>query len=39
MNLEPQKTTEIRAASGVARLFASLAILALATLTILLSRR
>ena len=35
MNLEPQKSSEIRAARGVARLFASLAILALATLTIL----
>ena len=27
MNLEPQKTTEIRAVSGVARLFASLVVL------------
>ena len=35
MNLEPQKTSEIRANSGVARVFASLAILALATLAIL----
>jgi hypothetical protein len=35
MNLEPPKTSEIRAASGVARVFASLAILVLATLTIL----
>ncbi|HEV8443401.1 MAG TPA: hypothetical protein VGQ27_07965 [Steroidobacteraceae bacterium] len=35
MNLEPQKTSEIRAAGGVARVFASLAILVLAALTIL----
>ena len=35
MNLEPQKSSEIRAVSGVARLFASLAILVLAALTIL----
>jgi hypothetical protein len=35
MNLEPQKTSEIRAAGGVARMFASLAILLLAALTIL----
>jgi len=35
VNLEPQKTSEIRTASGVARVFASLATLALATLTIL----
>ena len=35
MNLEPQKTSEIRAGSGVARVMASLAILALAALAIL----
>ena len=35
MNLEPQKTSEIRATSGVARVFASLAILVLAALAIL----
>jgi hypothetical protein len=37
MNLEPQKTTsEIRNHSGVARLLATIAILALAVLTILM---
>jgi hypothetical protein len=35
MNLEPPKTSEIRAGSGVARVFASLAIVVLAALTIL----
>jgi hypothetical protein len=35
MNLEPQKTSEIRTAGGVARVFAGLSILVLATLTIL----
>lgn len=35
MNLEPDKPSEIRASSGSARVFASLAILVLATLSIL----
>jgi len=35
MNLEPEKPAEVRAASGTARVFASLAILALATVSIL----
>jgi hypothetical protein len=35
MNLEPQKTSEIRAHSGTARILASLTILALAAITIL----
>ena len=35
MNLEPEKTSEIRAASGAARIFASLTILALAAVAIL----
>jgi hypothetical protein len=35
MNLEPQKPSEIRATSGVARTFASLVILVLASLAIL----
>jgi hypothetical protein len=35
MNLEPQKPSDVRAASGTARVFASLAILALATISIL----
>lgn len=35
MNLEPQKASEIRTGNGVARVMASLTILALAVLTIL----
>jgi hypothetical protein len=35
MNLEPEKPSEIRAAGGVARVFAMLTILALAVMTIL----
>jgi hypothetical protein len=35
MNLEPEKPSEIRAASGAARVFASLTILALAAVAIL----
>ena len=35
MNLEPQKTSEIRAGNGVARVMAGLAILVLAAITIL----
>jgi hypothetical protein len=35
MNLEPEKPSEIRATRGVARLFATLTIVALAALTIL----
>ena len=35
MNLEPEKSSEIRAGSGVARVMASLAILVLAAITIL----
>jgi hypothetical protein len=35
MNLEPEKSSEIRAASGAARVFASLTILALAAVAIL----
>jgi hypothetical protein len=35
MNLEPQKTSEIRAGSGVARVLATLTIVALAAIAIL----
>jgi len=35
MNLEPEKTSEIRGSSGAARAFASLTILALAAIAIL----
>jgi len=34
MNLEPEKPSEIRAAGGVARVFAMLTILSLATMTV-----
>ena len=36
MNLEPQKPSEIRADGGIARVFASLAVMVLATLGIFL---
>lgn len=36
MNLEPEKPSEIRAARGVARVFAMLTILSLATMTIMI---